>query len=107
MPGLGDHRVTYGERKGIGTAILTYTFVGAGAGLLLYDHFHGFESKLPVWTGYSCLAVGGIIWLTDIIWVAARGAKNKKAFKEYQNAHLNAYYDPFLHNVGVGYSMTF
>ena len=107
VPGLGDHKVTYGAKKGIGVALFTYAFVGAGTGLLLYEYFEGFSADLPVYAGYSCLAVGGIIWLSDIIWVAVRGAKNKKNAKEYKESHLNAFYDPTTKSKGLSYSLKF
>ncbi len=107
VPGLGDHKVTYGAKKGVGVALFTYAFVGTGAGLLLYDYFEGFTTDMPVYAGYSCLAVGGIIWLSDIIWVAARGAKNKKNAKEYKESHLNAFYDPTTKAKGLSYSLKF
>ena len=40
IPGLGDHRVTYGKRKGIGITLSTYLLAGAGVGCFLYNHYY-------------------------------------------------------------------
>ncbi len=109
VPGLGDHRVSFGERKGIGITISTYALAGAGVGCLLYNRYkpeNPYENYLN-YTMYGCFAAAGAIWLSDIIWVAVKGAKNKKAAKEYERLHLSAFYEPTTNAAGVAYSLKF
>ena len=109
IPGLGDHRVTYGQRKGIGITVSTYLLAGAGVGCLLYNHYYPQNSlkSLLTYSMYSCFIAAGCIWLSDIIYVIAKGAQNKKAVKLYARSHVSAFYEPSSNSTGLFYSMNF
>lgn len=38
VPGLGDHRVSYGKKSGISVALSTYALIGGGIGLKFYSN---------------------------------------------------------------------
>jgi len=123
IPGLGDHRVTYGKRTGLGITIPVYALIGAGVGLKFYsnseykkyhaattqgamdDHYK--KANYSNQAFYGCVIAGGIIWISDIIWVASTGAKNTKAHKAYRQAHLGAYYEPNIRATGLSYTINF
>lgn len=108
VPGLGDHRVTYGMRKGLGITIPTYALAGAGVGIVLYGHYNpDFNQFVIWWFGGGALAAAASLWLYDIIWVAVRGAKNKKAAEAYSRSRLSAYFEPVTNTKGLFYSMKF
>lgn len=109
IPGLGDHRVTYGQRKGIGITVSTYLLAGAGVGCLLYNHYYPQNSlkSLLTYSMYNCFIAAGCIWLSDIIYVIAKGAQNKKAVKLYARSHVSAFYEPSSNSTGLFYSMNF
>ncbi|MDR0606692.1 MAG: hypothetical protein LBG80_20675 [Bacteroidales bacterium] len=123
IPGLGQHRVTYGERTGLGITLPTYALIGTGIVLKFYS-----ESEYKKYQNateqadmnkyynranysnqgfYACLVAGGIIWISDVIWVWAKGAKNKKEQKAYKRQYLGFYYHPQLHVSGLTYSVNF
>ena len=122
IPGLGDHRVSHGERKGIGIAISTYGLIGAGVGLKLYSnseyekyHKATIQSEMDIHyrkanyanlAFYGSIIVAGVIWLSDIIWVAVKGTKNTK-HKAYRRSYLGAYYNPNYKEMGLSYSYKF
>ena len=123
VPGLGDHRVSYGRRKGIGIALSTYGLIGAGVGLKLYSNseykkYHSATEQLAMddhyqnanfsnQAFYACVGAGAIIWISDIIWVWSKGAKNKKAQKVYKQSNLAYYYEPNLNVSGLSYTINF
>ena len=123
IPGLGKHKVTFGEKKGVGTALFTYALIGGGVGLKLYSNkeykkyhlateqndidSHYRKANYSNQAFYGCLVVGGIIWISDIIWVAAVGAKNGKALREYRKSHLTAYYNYDYNATGLSYTYNF
>lgn len=109
VPGLGDHRVSYGKNKGVGVALSTYLFAGTGVGGLLYNKYYPnnkYKSYIN-YASYGCFAVAGIVWFSDIIWVMAKGSQNKKAVKQYKNSHFTAYYEPTNDEKGVSYLLSF
>lgn len=123
VPGLGDHRVTYGKRKGIGIAVTTYGLIGAGVGLKLYSNseyrkYHAATEQSAMdkhyqaanfsnQAFYACVGTAAVIWIYDIIWVAAKGTKNAKTTKQYKKAHLGAYSDPNFNTTGLSYTINF
>ena len=123
VPGLGDHRVSYGKRKGIGVALSTYALIGGGIGLKVYSNreykkYHAATTQDAMdnhyrnanysnQAFYGCLVAGGIIWLSDIIWVMVKGAQNTKAMKAYRQSHLSAYYDPNTQAACLYYTLNF
>ena len=120
VPGLGDHRVSYGKKSGVGTALWTYGLIGAGVGLKFYSNseykkYHAATEQTAMdkhyeaanysnQAFYGCVIAGGIIWISDIIWVWSTGAKNTKAYK---NSHLSAFYQPNLNATGLSYTINF
>jgi len=123
VPGLGDHRVTYGSRKGIGIALSTYGLIGAGIGCKLYSNaeyakYHAATQQADMDTYYNranlsnqafyiCIGAGAILWIYDIIWVWNKGVKNKKEQKIWERSHLSFYYNPNFEATGLTYTLTF
>jgi hypothetical protein len=123
VPGLGNHRVSYGKKNGVGVAISTYALIGGGIGLKFYSNseykkYHSATEQSAMdnhykkanhsnQAFYGCLIVGGAIWISNIIWVASTGAKNAKAAKAYRKSHLGAYYDPDFKATGLSYTINF
>lgn len=123
VPGLGDHRVSYGEVSGIGTALSTYAFIGAGIGLKAYsnseykkyhnatkqeeidDHYKKANTANQAF--YGCLVAAGSIWLYDIIWVTVKGIQNTNKANSYMRSHIGGYYAPTLKATGLSYSIHF
>lgn len=123
VPGLGDYRVTYGKKSGVGTALWTYGLIGAGVGLKFYsnseyDKYHAATSQEAMddhyikanysnQAFYACVGTGALIWIYDIIWVWKTGAENVKKQKAYKRSHLGAYYDPNMQATGLSYTINF
>ena len=123
VPGLGDHNVSFGEKSGVKTALWTYGLIGAGIGLKLYSNseykkYHAATEQSAIdehyqaanysnQAFYGCLITGGIVWISDIIWVWSKGAKNAKAAKSYKNSHLGAFYTPDLNATGLSYTINY
>ncbi|MDR0603623.1 MAG: hypothetical protein LBG80_04890 [Bacteroidales bacterium] len=126
IPGLGQHRVSFGKRKGLGITIPTYMLIGSGIGLKFYSNSeykkyndattqeemddHYINANFSNYAFYTFIIAGGIIWLSDIIWVASKGAKNKKnmkAYEVYKKQYLGFYYHPQLHVSGLTYTVNF
>ncbi|MDR2408348.1 MAG: tetratricopeptide repeat protein [Bacteroidales bacterium] len=123
IPGLGDHRVTYGKKTGLGITLSTYALIGTGIGLKFYSNneykkYHDATEQQDMnkyynhanysnQAFYGCLVAGGIIWISDIIWVWAKGAKNKKEQKIYKMRYLGFYYHPQLNVSGLTYTVNF
>lgn len=101
VPGLGDHRVSYGERKGIWVGLLAYTGVGLGLPGVLFTSGEVFASSC------AFLAMGAGFWIYDIIWVAVKGKKNVKAMKAYKQSHFGAFYEPNVQAGGLSYMVRF
>ena len=110
VPGLGDHRVTYSQRKGIGIALGTYGLIGVGIGcksyaMTEYKKYHAATEQSAMDEHYKnanfanqgfylCVGAGAALWLYDIIWVWAKGAKNHKEQKIWKQSHISFYYMP-------------
>lgn len=123
VPGLGDHRVSYGKKKGVGVALSTYALIGTGIGLKFYsiseykkynnaadqstmgDHY--IRAYYSDKVSYYCIISGSIIWISDIIWVASTGAKNNRVAKAYRKSYLSMYYDPYSKATGLSYTISF
>jgi hypothetical protein len=120
IPGLGDHRVTYGKKKGIGFALSTYALMGTGIGLKVYSNreykkYHTATEQSDMDEYYRkanishiafCTAIGAgaAVWLSDIIFVWAKGAENKKT---QQRSYLGFYYHPQLETTILTYTLKF
>lgn len=123
VPGLGDHRVTYGEKNGIGKTLLTYGLIGAGVGLKFYsnseyDKYHAATTQEVMdehyrranygnQAFYACVGAGAFVWISDIIWVWKKGAENSRASKRYRQWYLGTYYDPSVQATGLSYTIHF
>jgi hypothetical protein len=123
VPGLGDHKVSFGKKSGIGTALLTYGCIGAGVGLKIYSNgeykkYHDATEQTAMdehyqranysnQAFYACMAAGAIVWISDIIWVWSTGAKNKRAQQAYKQSHLSIYYQSDLNVTGLTYAINF
>jgi hypothetical protein len=123
VPGLGDHRVTYGQKNGIGIAILAYGFIGAGIGCKIYSNneykkYHEATVQVEMdkyyesansynQTFYACIGIGAIAWLYDVVWVCVKGVKNKKEYNAWKQSHLGVYHEPNLQATGLSYTINF
>jgi hypothetical protein len=56
---------------------------------------------------YTCVGLGAIVWVYDIIWVWKTGAENTKAQKTYKQSHLGFYYEPDFQATGLSYTINF
>jgi hypothetical protein len=123
VPGLGDHKVTYGKNNGVSTAVSVYSLIGAGVGLKLYSNSeykkyhvateqtvmdkHYKSANYSNQAFYACVGTGALIWLYDIIRVWQKGAQNAKAAKTYKQSHLGVYYQPDVNATGLTYTINF
>lgn len=117
VPGLGVHKVS--DKTGIGTAMITYSFLGAGIGAKVYSNkeykkYHAATTQsdmdnhyeianLANYLFYGCMVAGGLIWIADIIRVAVIGAQNVKCRRSY----LGYYYNPEVDAMGLSYTIKF
>ncbi|MDR1793636.1 MAG: hypothetical protein LBR36_09430 [Bacteroidales bacterium] len=123
IPGLGDHRVTYGYKKGVGVAISTYLLIGGGITLKFYSESeynlyhkattqksmdnHYLLASIANYGFYGCLATAGIVWVSDFFWVMGKGAKNHKTQRAFKQSYLGAYYDPNMKVTVFSYTYNF
>lgn len=120
VPGLGDHRVTYGQKSGLATALSTYGLIGVGIGFKLYaeNEYKNAIEQSQTDTHYSnattadlffygCVGAGAIIWIYDIIWVWNKGAQNKKTQKAWKQSNVSFYYEPNINATGLTYTLKF
>lgn len=123
IPGLGVSNVTGGAKSGLSTTLWTYGFIGAGIGCKLwsnseYKAYHLANNQSDMDTHYELanglnqafyfsVGTGVVIWLYDIIWVAKKGAENKKAQKAWKQNHLGVYYNPEMNASGLSYTINF
>ena len=123
VPGLGVHKVTGKEKNGVGRAVAVYGIVGASIGCKLwsnseYKKYHDATEQSVMDKHYNManglnkafyigMTIGATIWLYDIIWVAAKGAKNRKEQKPWQQGNLGFYYNPKLNVSGLSYTINF
>ncbi|MDR2058471.1 MAG: hypothetical protein LBP83_09390 [Dysgonamonadaceae bacterium] len=123
VPGLGDHRVTYGEKSGVGTALWTYGLLGAGIGCYVwsaneYEKYHKAIKQPDMDKHYQlangaaiasavCIATAGIIWVSDVIYVLVKGSKNAKEQKAWKRSHIGLYSRPEMNAAGLTYTVNF
>ena len=123
VPGLGDHRVSFGKRKGIGIGLATYAIIGTGIGLKVYSNkeykmYHNATEQAQMDAHYNianaanklfytCIFAAGVTWIYDIIWVACKGSENAKETKQYRKYHLSAYYNNEFNANGVSIVLNF
>jgi len=123
MPGLGDHKVTYGKKTGVGITLSTYALIGGGIVLKFYSineykkyhtateqasmDFHYRRANYANQAFYTCVIAGGTIWLCDIIWVLSKGAKNQNEHKAFRQSHFGLHYNPDVNATGLTYTLNF
>ncbi|WP_304336940.1 hypothetical protein [Capnocytophaga leadbetteri] len=122
IPGLGDHRVSYGEVSGWDRALYTYGLIGAGVALKVNannlndkylkatdktekDKFKQ-DKNITDLISTGCFIAGGAVWLYDIIWVTIKGAQNTSRANKYLKS-FNTYYNPDLKAGGLSYTVNF
>jgi hypothetical protein len=119
VPGWGDRYVTVGAKSGVSTALWFYGMVGAGIGFKalsnneyrkyeqsLIDTHHD-DAKTYNTFFYTCIGVGAVIWIQDIIYVATQGAQNKKIQRAFERSRLSFQYDPQFDAKGLSYFLNF
>lgn len=102
IPGAGVRSVTGGKKNGIGRAAFTYSLFGAAIGLkilsnneydkylsatdqsVINDHYQNAVNYNKAF--YGLLLSGALVWTYDIIWVSAKGFKNKSEQKNYKRS---------------------
>jgi hypothetical protein len=137
IPGLGDRRVSYGERSGATVALITYGLIGAGVGLKVYANkeYAKYQEIVPenindnpYYLGdnisaeakkhkdnadvanigfYAGVGLGALFWVSDIIWVWKKGAANVREQKAYKWSNLGFYCEPNLRATGLSYTINF
>jgi hypothetical protein len=123
IPGLGDRRVTYGEKSGLGRAFYSYGLIGAGVGFKMaadkeYKKYHAAtdrdlyttqnirkEAESFEYVSYICLGLGAAIWIYDVIWVWSKGTQNQQAHNKLPSFGL--YYNPEFKATGLTYTVNF
>lgn len=118
VPGLGRHRVTFGQQKGIGTAVFFYASVGASLGLRYYaldkkldmKNFFNFRKssdfgeddgsgqstpkKVAYWTSYAFAGVAAVIYVSDVLYTLIRGSINAAHQNKYKKWSIGVFYEP-------------
>ena len=120
VPGLGDWNVTKREQNGVGKMLWSYGLILSGVGCKLfsdseYKQYHLATDQTSIdshynnanysnYGFYALTAAGLAIWITDIIWVANKGAQNKK---DRENKKLSLIYEPGNQMIGLNYKIKF
>ena len=124
IPGLGRHRVTYGEQSGVGTTLFFFGSLGASIGLRywsLHDNplnvnnnldmkdffkvgkytkesFEGMEKGQPkrifYYTSYAFAGLAAVIYVSDVLYTLIRGSVNVSRQAKYKKWCMGAYYEP-------------
>jgi hypothetical protein len=124
IPGLGRHRVTYGEQSGVGTTLFFFGSLGATIGLRywsLHDNplnvnnnldmkdffkvgkytkesFEGMEKGQPkrifYYTSYAFAGLAAVIYVSDVLYTLIRGSVNASRQAKYKKWCMGAYYEP-------------
>lgn len=120
VPGLGQHKVTYGEKTGIGTTLGVYGTIAAGVGFHLYsqseydkyhqatsqdnmdEHFKNAQDYQVM--SYLFWGVAAIWWIYDVVDVYLQGKKNTD---KYSNGRAFVSYFPQNNGFGIGYTLNF
>ena len=124
LPGLGRHRVTYGEQKGIGTAIFYVASLGGALGLRywsIHDNPYNLNNNLDMknffnfgkydkasfadmekgqpkrvfyYTSYALAGVAAAIYVGDVLYTLIRGSVNTARQNKYRKWSIGAFYEP-------------
>ena len=120
VPGLGQHKVTYGEKTGIGTTIGVYGLIAGGIGLYYvsnneYDKYHATTDQTVMDKTFtyaqisrtaSYIALGAAVswWFYDIIDVYRKGKSNDE---RYGKGRTFFSYSPQNNSLGIAYTLNF
>lgn len=124
LPGLGRHRVTYGEQKGIGTAIFYVASLGGALGLRywsIHDNPYNLNNNMDMknffnfgkydkasfadmekgqpkrvfyYTSYALAGVAAAIYVGDVLYTLIRGSVNTARQNKYRKWSIGAFYEP-------------
>ncbi len=120
VPGLGKHKVTYGEESGVVTTVAVYGLIACAVGSYFYsnseyDRYHQattrsdmdkhFENaKYTRIMAYSFLGLAAYFWIKDIVEVYLQGEEN---VKKYENGQAYVSCFPQNNGFGIGYTFNF
>lgn len=124
LPGLGRHRVTYGEQKGVGTAIFYVASLGGALGLRywsIHDNPYNLNNNMDMknffnfgkydkasfadmekgqpkrvfyYTSYALAGVAAAIYVGDVLYTLIRGSVNTARQNKYRRWSIGAFYEP-------------
>lgn len=124
LPGLGRHRVTYGEQKGVGTAIFYVASLGGALGLRywsIHDNPYNLNNNMDMknffnfgkydkasfadmekgqpkrvfyYTSYALAGVAAAIYVGDVLYTLIRGSVNTARQNKYRKWSIGAFYEP-------------
>lgn len=124
LPGLGRHRVTYGEQKGVGTAIFYVASLGSALGLRywsIHDNPYNLNNNMDMknffnfgkydkasfadmekgqpkrvfyYTSYALAGVAAAIYVGDVLYTLIRGSVNTARQNKYRKWSIGAFYEP-------------
>jgi hypothetical protein len=122
IPGWGTNKVTGGLKKGYKISLITYGLIALSVGSKLYSDYeykNYLEATIQtemddhyLWANYSnktYIVAGGIaalIWISDVIWVANQGFKNKKSAKLFKE-NIAFQYNPQLKQSSLSFNFKF
>lgn len=120
VPGLGRHRVTYGDKSGVWTTVGVYGLVAGGITLYLcsnseYDKYHQATEQSEMdkhfdnaqglrGFAYATLAGAAAWWIYDIVDVYKEGKRNVSRYGD-NRAYVS--YFPQNNGFGIGYTLNF
>ncbi len=120
VPGLGRHRVTYGDKSGVWTTVGVYGLVAGGITLYLcsnseYDKYHQATEQSEMdkhfdnaqglrGFAYATLAGAAAWWIYDIVNVYKEGKRNVSRYGD-NRAYVS--YFPQNNGFGLGYTLKF
>lgn len=124
IPGLGRHRVTYGEKTGIGTTLFFFGTAGAAIGLRYWSlqdnplnvshnmdlnsffnigkyNANSFSSmnqgtlkQVLYYSSYALAGIAAIIYVTDVMYTLIRGSVNVAHQRKYKKWSIGVFYEP-------------
>lgn len=120
VPGLGQHRVTYGDKSGVWTTVGVYGLIAGSITFYLcsnseYDKYHEATEQSDMdkhfdnaqgfrGLAYATLAGAAAWWIYDIIDVYKEGKRNVSRYGD-NRAYVS--YFPQNNGFGIGYTLNF
>lgn len=120
VPGLGQHRVTYGDKSGVWTTVGVYGLIAGSITLYLcsnneYDKYHQATEQSEMdkhfdnaqglrGFAYATLAGAAAWWIYDIVDVYKEGKRNVSRYGD-NRAYVS--YFPQNNGFGLGYTLKF